>query len=171
MGDVPTKARAEGAPTPTPTPAVAVWPPPLLELFETDRLRLVRIAYLITGQQSVAEEAVQEAFLRTASAWDRVRKPRQYLQTAVVDQCRTWGRHQQVIARHRPTPPPPTFQEPDELWDALGRLSERRRAAIVLRYYADLPHAEIAEILDCPPATVRTTIHRALEQLRQEIPR
>jgi DNA-directed RNA polymerase specialized sigma24 family protein len=39
----------------------------------------------------------------------------------------------------------------------------------VLRYYADLPDAEIAEILGCRVATVRTTIHRALAVLRKEI--
>jgi RNA polymerase sigma factor (sigma-70 family) len=45
-------------------------------------------------------------------------------------------------------------------------LPTKQRAAVVLRYYEDLPDAEIAEILDCSPATVRSQIHRALATLR-----
>jgi RNA polymerase sigma factor (sigma-70 family) len=45
----------------------------------------------------------------------------------------------------------------------------RQRAAIVLRFYEDLPDARIAELLGCREATVRTAIHRALERLRKEI--
>ena len=76
-----------------------------------------------------------------------------------------------VVRAHPPERPDPVLMEADELWDALGRLDERRRAAIVLRFYADVPVAEIAEILDCRPVTVRTSIHRGLQQLRREIDR
>ena len=145
------------------------WPTELSELFRTERLALVRLAYLLTGRRSVAEDVVQDAFIKTRRSWDGVRKPATYLRTAVVNGCRSWGRHQAVVKANRPEPPDHPIQEPDELWDALGRLDKRRRTAIVLRYYLDMPHAEIAEVLDCPPATVRTTVHRGLAQLRQEI--
>jgi RNA polymerase sigma factor (sigma-70 family) len=48
-------------------------------------------------------------------------------------------------------------------------LPAKQRAAVVLRYYEDLPDAEIAAILDCSPATVRSQIHRALASLRTAI--
>ena len=147
------------------------WPPDLVQLFADQRLQLVRLAYLLTGHRAVAEEIVQEAFIGAHRSWSSVRDPVRYVRTAVVNRCRSWGRHQQVVREHLPEPPEPTLQEPDELWDALGRLDARRRAAIVLRYYADLPHADIADILGCRPATVRTTIHRGLRQLRREIER
>jgi RNA polymerase sigma factor (sigma-70 family) len=143
----------------------ADWPAALVELYRSDRLRLVRLAYLLTGRQGVAEEVVQEAFIATRRAWLEVRQPGQYVQRSVVNRCRSWGRHQQVVRAHRPAPPEPSLLEPDELWDALERLDVRRRAAIVLRYYIGLTHREIAGILGCRPATVRTSIHRGLKQL------
>ncbi len=147
------------------------WPAALVELFRTERTSFVRLAYLLTGQRAVAEEIVQEAFISTHQAWPGVRDPVRYLRTTVVNRCRSWGRHQQVIRAHPVRRPETVTHEADELWDALGRLDPRRRAAVVLRYYADLPHAEIAVLLGCRPATVRTSIHRALAQLRQEIER
>ena len=145
------------------------WPVPLVSLYEEQRTTFVRLAYLLTGSRAVAEEIVQDAFIATRRAWDRVEQPAPYVRTAVVNRCRSWGRHEQVVQAHAPAPPEPSRLEPDELWDALGRLDVRRRTAIVLRYYADLPHAEIAEILGCRPATVRTSIHRGLRQLRKEM--
>ena len=59
----------------------------------------------------------------------------------------------------------------DELWDALATLPDRQRTAIVARYYLDLPDPEIADLLGCRPATVRTAIHRGLAALRKEVPR
>jgi len=87
----------------------------------------------------------------------------------VVNATRDWGRHQQVVARHQPSAPEVSIDHPDELWDALQRLDERRRTAVVLRYYADLPDDDIAGILGCRRATVRTLIHRALRDLRREM--
>jgi RNA polymerase sigma factor (sigma-70 family) len=55
------------------------------------------------------------------------------------------------------------------MWDAVERLPPTRRAVVVLRYWADLPHAEIADILGCPVATVRSRLHRALADLRKEV--
>jgi len=57
----------------------------------------------------------------------------------------------------------------DELGDALAALPTRQRAAVVLRYYADLPDADIARTLRCRPGTVRSLIHRALADLRKTI--
>jgi RNA polymerase sigma factor (sigma-70 family) len=94
-----------------------------------------------------------------------------YVRTAVVNRCRSWGRRQRLEHDRRPAPPDPAGLDADELWDALLRLEPRRRAAVVLRFYLDLPDAEIAELLGCRRATVRTSIHRALHTLRQEIDR
>ena len=56
-----------------------------------------------------------------------------------------------------------------ELRDALGRLGERQRAVVVLRYFADLPDVKIAEVLGCRPSTVRSLVRRALRVLRKEL--
>ena len=59
--------------------------------------------------------------------------------------------------------------EVDETWDRLATLPRDQRVALVLRYYEDLPDHEIAEVMGCAPATVRTRIHRALAKLREEM--
>jgi RNA polymerase sigma factor (sigma-70 family) len=100
-----------------------------------------------------------------------VRDPLPYLRTAVFNGCRSLGRRRRIEHERRPPPPTPPTQEPDELWDALATLNDRQRAAIVLRFYVDLPEADIAAVLGCRPATVRSSVHRALAKLRKEIAR
>jgi RNA polymerase sigma factor (sigma-70 family) len=58
--------------------------------------------------------------------------------------------------------------ELDETWDVLRRLPERQRVALVLRFYEDLPEAEIAQVLGCPRGTVKSLIHRGLARVRKE---
>ena len=52
---------------------------------------------------------------------------------------------------------------------ALNQLGERQRAAVVLRYFADLPLAEIAAVMGCATGTVKATLHQALDRLRIEL--
>lgn len=149
----------------------SVWPIDLIELYSQERAYFVRLAYLVTGHLQVAEEVVQDAFVATARRWDRVDRPKAYLRTAVVNTARSWLRRQKLDRERSEPGPAIDHMYPDELWDALGRLDERRRAAIVLRFYEDLPDDDIAEILDCRPATVRSLIHRGVNDLRQEVKR
>jgi RNA polymerase sigma-70 factor (sigma-E family) len=147
------------------------WDPGLLATYRSSYADLVRLAYLVSGDRSAAEEAVQDAFVAAHRGWDRVREPLPYLRQAVVNRCRSWGRRQQLERERRPRPADPATLVADEMWDALQVLPERQRAAIVLRFYCDLPDAEIAEILGCRTPTVRTAIHRGLAKLRTEVPR
>lgn len=56
-----------------------------------------------------------------------------------------------------------------ELRDALGRLTDRQRVVIVLRYFLDLPDDEIARTIEARPSTVRSIARRALSTLREEL--
>ena len=114
---------------------------------------------------------MQDAFVRTQRHWARVRDPLPYLRTAVVNGCRSLGRRQVLERARRPRPPDPAELGADELWDALAALTDRQRAAVVLRFWCDLPDAEIATALGCREPTVRTSLHRALAKLRKEIDR
>src|SRR5262249_59682390 len=69
----------------------------------------------------------------------------------------------------QPVPSSPEDQIADrvQLWAALGALSARQRAALVLRYYEDLPDHQIAILLGCREATVRSLASRGLAGLRQ----
>jgi RNA polymerase sigma factor (sigma-70 family) len=151
---------------------VTDWDAGLVALYEARYRDLVRLAYLLTGSVEVAEELVQDAFVAARRSWADVRDPFPYLRSAVVNRTRTWGRRLQLERRHaRDQEERSVGLEADELWDALSVLNERQRAAIVLRFYEDLPDADIAAVLGCRPATVRTAIHRGLAALRKEIDR
>ena len=152
-----------------PLAGAAEWPETLLRAYADERLGLVRVAFLITGNLHVAEEVVQEAFLSTHRSWHRVREHKSYLRAAVVNGSRSWLRRRKLERRHLDDRPEASFAAPDELSDVLGALNPRQRSAVVLRYYEGLADAEIAAVLDCRVATVRTTIHRALGALRKEI--
>ena len=145
------------------------WGAPLVALYRRRYVDLVRLAYLTTGSREAAQDIVQDAFVSASKSWDRVRDPEPYVRTIVVNGCRGWGRRQ--AREQRQAVPPARVGElgADELWDALDALKPQQRAAIVLRFYADMPDDEIAHVLDCRRATVRTAIHRGLKVLRREI--
>lgn len=132
---------------------------------------MIRLAWLLVGSRAVAEEVVHDAFLVVHQRWHAIDNPGGYLRRTVVNESSRWRRRRDrehhllaVVGE----PPPTGDASIDTMWDAIQRLRPERRAVVVLRYWADLPHAEIAELLDCPIATVRTRLHRALADLRKE---
>ena len=132
---------------------------------------MVRLAHLMVGDRAVAEELVQDAFVSVHRSWARATQPSAYLRAAVVNKCHSWGRRQTLERHRRPAPPDDEVLVADELWDVLETLPARQRAAIVLRFYEDLPDDEIAALLGCRVPTVRTAIFRGLAKLRKEIER
>lgn len=149
------------------------WPAGVVELFAAQRTEMVRLAHLIAGSNALAEEIVQEAFVRLRDRWADLVNPGGYLRSMVVnaarEQIRRRGveqRYARVLARdHLVT----GDQEIDETWAAVCRLPERQRAVLALRFYEDLPEAQIAEILGCRVGTVKSNLHRALQRLRKEL--
>ena len=136
---------------------------------QSDSLR--RVAYLMTGGREAAEEIVHDAFVRIHGRWASLDTPAAYLRTTVVHLCLDWQRRnateRQGTARLvEPAVAPPDI---DGTWDELARLPQDQRVALVLRFYEDLPMDEIARIMGCPTATVRTRIHRAITKLRREM--
>ena len=138
-------------------------------LFRRERAAMVQLAALLVGSRAQAEEVVQDAFAAVGERWSTLANPGGYLRTAVVNGCRMVLRRRDTERRCAPEPRGvddlPT--ELVELRDALDSLGER--APVVLRYFADLPDAEIAAALGCREATVRSIIHRALRSLRKEL--
>lgn len=157
--------------TVTADPDETHWPAELTALYVERYDDLVRVAYLIVRRAEVAEEVTQDAFVAAHQRFDHIDSLGAYVHRSVVNGALSWHRRQKVERTHRLRPAPHVVQQPDEMWDALERLAPRRRAALVLRYYEQLPDAEIAEILDCARSTVRTLIARALADLRKEIKR
>jgi RNA polymerase sigma-70 factor (ECF subfamily) len=144
------------------------------ELYRRSRAGMVRLAWLLVGSRSVAEEVVHDAFLAVHQRWSTIDNPGGYLRRAVVNGSLRWRRRRATEWRSlsRLGEPPATGDPAvDSMWDAVQKLRPERRAVVVLRYWADLPHGEIAEILGSPIGTVRTRLHRALADLRKEIDR
>ena len=139
-------------------------------LYRTERDRMVRLALLLVGSVPDAEELVQESFVRVARARQPLDNPPAYLRTTVVNLSRSHLRHLRVQRRQLATVPR-LVENPDldETWVAVCRLPFRQRAAVVLRYYEDLPEAEIASLLSCRLGTVKSNLHHALASLRKEL--
>jgi RNA polymerase sigma-70 factor (sigma-E family) len=143
----------------------------------------VRLAYLLTGDRALAEDLVQDAFVRLAGRLVHLRDPGAfdaYLRRTVVNLSNSHFRRRRVerayLERERAVfepgatrRPDGSFEDREELWKALQRLSERQRAAIVLRFYEDLSEAQVAEILNARPGTVKSLVSRGLETLRGDI--
>ena len=144
------------------------------EVFASARAPMVRVAFLIVGSQAVAEEIAQDAFAGLYTRFEEVDNAMAYVRTAVVRGAVNWKKRRAMEADRiaRVTEPGPTgIGEIDTTWDALRVLRPERRAVLVLRFYEDLSHAQIAELLGCPIATVRSRLHRGLSDLRKELER
>lgn len=141
------------------------------DLFAAERVPMTRLAYLLVGSEAVAEEVVQDAFAQVYERWDRLDRPGGYLRTCVVHGARRAGKRRSRELRVVHEAPASAALEARELLDALGRLRPAWRAVVVLRFYGDMTQDEIAETLDMRVGTVKSTLHRALGQLREEIAR
>lgn len=131
---------------------------------------LVRAATLIVGSRAVAEDLVQDAFVRVHAKWDGIDNPPAYARRAVVNACRSHLRRRVLERRHAASVVPHVGDlGARELLDAVATLPVRQRSAIVLRFYGGLSERETAEAMGCPTGTVGSLVHRALATLRTTI--
>ena len=141
---------------------------------------LLRFAYLLSADRYLAEDLTQEALVRAHRRWAFIQRadPEPYLRKAIVRQYLSWRRRRSstetILADlpERPDPSPASDQvvERDEMWSLLAALPPSQRAVLVLRYYEDLPDADIGEILGCNESTVRVHAFKALKRLRAATP-
>jgi RNA polymerase sigma-70 factor (sigma-E family) len=145
---------------------------------------LLRTGYLVVGDLAEAEDLVQETLMRVAKRWPRVRSmdhpaayARRILINLALDRSRRHSRERRELDG------PPLEDRADEgssrdlgrvdaqseLVSALGTLPPRQRAVLVLRYFVDLPEAEVAAALGCSLGTVKSTASRGLARLEQEL--
>jgi RNA polymerase sigma-70 factor (sigma-E family) len=137
----------------------------------------VRLAYLMTGDRALAEDLAQEAFARMAARLAFLREPDAswpYLRRIVVNLAKNHYRHRDVerawLSTQRPGGTEASVEDGVVAHEAMRRallgLPSTQRAALVLRFYEDLPEDEIAQILGCRPGTVRSLVSRATAALR-----
>jgi RNA polymerase sigma-70 factor (sigma-E family) len=149
----------------------------LAELYASHAAEAIRLAYVLTGDRVLAEDLVQDAFVKLAGRLVHLRDPDAfdaYLRRTVVNLANSYFRRKRVERAYlRRSAAEPRADESahnadrrDELWQDLQRLPSRQRTAIVLRIYEDLPERRVAEILGCRPGTVRSLVSRGLAELR-----
>lgn len=152
----------------------------LMAALGTDLARIRRMARVLLGDADAADDLVGEALARTVPRWrdGRVDDASAYLRRIVVNLAsRRWRRL--ALARRRdhtaldwlPAAPdvPAMVVERDRTLRAVMRLPVRRRAVVLLRFYDDLPLAQIADVLAITEGTVKSQLSRALEQLRSDL--
>jgi RNA polymerase sigma-70 factor (sigma-E family) len=149
------------------------------EQFVTERApALLRFAYVLTGDVSLAEDAVQDALTTACARWGRVSRaddPEAYVKRMVVNAHISWWRRvrrREAPAAEPTRTAPPTVDgsaaraDAEAIWALCATLPDRQRAAVVLRFYEELSYAEIAVLLRCAEATARSHVHRALASLK-----
>ena len=136
---------------------------------------LIRVAYVLAGDQHAAEDLLQTALTKAAARWGRIHTaPEAYVRQVMYrEQVDSWRRR----ARHRESTmadvPEQAAAVPDisaetrlSLQQALRALPPGKRAVLALRYFEDLPETQVASILGCSVGTVRSQTYKALTQLQ-----
>lgn len=148
------------------------------ELYATHYRSLVRLAALLLRDVGAAEEVVQESFIAMHNGWRRLRdneKALSYLRQSVVNRSRSVLRHRTVVDKNAPKPAPdmPSAEhgaiaafERKAVIDALRTLPARQREALVLRFYADMSEAQIADAMQISRGAVKSHTARAIAALR-----
>jgi RNA polymerase sigma-70 factor (sigma-E family) len=140
--------------------------------------RMVRTAALLVDDLATAEDVVQDSFIAVHRCWWRLRDPQRalaYLHRTVINRSRSVLRHRVVVDRHAPQPPPDLLSAEDgalagldysRVRMAVSGLPVRQRQVVVLRYYADLPEAQIAAAMGISKGAVKAHASRAMDCLR-----
>ena len=140
------------------------------EFYREHFAEAARLAFLLTSSREAGQDLAQDAFVGLHRRWAHVQEPGPYVRRAVLNACRSYHRRRFLERRRNGAAVrESTDLHADELTDALAMLPYRQRAALVLRFYRDLPEDEIAAELGCRPGTVRSLVHRGLERLRKVI--
>ena len=141
---------------------------------------LLRLAVMLTGDRTEAEDLLQATLLRTLRHADRIAAmaaPAAYLRRALVHEhvsgVRRLGR------RVRTTPlegqdvaddQTPKADQRDATWRLLSTLPRQQRAVLVLRFYEDLTEVQVADALGVSTSTVKSQTRVALQRLRDHAP-
>ncbi|WP_194911483.1 SigE family RNA polymerase sigma factor [Catenulispora rubra] len=155
------------------------------------RQGLLAVGYVLTGSQHGAEDLVQATLVKVWPRWNRVAEagdPDAYVRKAMLNTFLSWRRRDggreipsdDVASLPLSAPRPSADSGAGNaltgvldrvvLRDLLRALPRRQRAVVVLRYYADLTEAQVAEAMGCSVGTVKSQHAKALATLRRHTP-
>ena len=155
----------------------------LVALYTSHYRSLVRLSALLLHDTAAAEDVVQDAFVAMHRSWRRLRDPDKglaYLRQTVVNRSRSRLRHLKVVERKAPALMPDADSadtlalravDRASVMDALRALPQRQREVLVLRYYADLSEAQIAEAMGISTGAVKSHASRGIAALRDTMER
>ena len=150
-------------------------------LFEQYKNLVYKTAYLMLGESTEAEDTLQEIFVqvyKSLSGFDPVKAAfTTWLYRVTFNYCLNHRRKkrpftlplEEISPALKSEFPSARLAEEEVLRQAIGRLTDRQRAVVILRYFWDVPYAEIAQILDIPLGTVKSRLDLALKTLRKDI--
>ncbi len=151
----------------------------LEELYRRHVDDALRLAYLLVGDRSLAEDLTQDAFVKVLGRFHDLRNRDAfwwYLRRTIVNLSNSHFRRRRVerawLERQRPDASAShgsDLEERDRLRTALMTLRPEQRAAVVLRYLEDLSEADTAEALGRPIGTVKSMVSRGMDRLREEL--
>jgi RNA polymerase sigma-70 factor (ECF subfamily) len=150
-----------------PTPGFDAW-------YRREHPRLATSLLVVSGDLDAATDAADEAFARALDRWSSVShmaSPTGWTYRVALNVLRRRMRRAQLerrVIRNVTGIPPLELPDP-ELWDAVARLPRRQRTAVVLRYVADLPEADIAKAMGVARGTVAATLAAARRRLQAEL--
>jgi RNA polymerase sigma-70 factor (sigma-E family) len=141
------------------------------QLYRRCRPGLVRLAHLLTGSPTLAEDVVHDAFLGLARKQRSVDEPLAYLRRSVVNLSTNVHRRAKRERRHLASLTEEVIHptDIDETFELVKQLPPRQRTVLVLRFYLDLSEAETARVMGCRPGTVKSSTARALAKLKEQM--
>ncbi len=161
--------------------------PPFQQFLDAHRREVLRFLRALVGPDE-ADDCFQETFIAALRAYPTIRDAaslRSWVLTIAhrkaLDAHRARGRADGVATAGamlaaeprltRPTDDERACARQGELWERIRGLPDKQRAAIFLRFVADLPYREIATALDCSEAAARRSAHDGLARLREHLDR
>ena len=157
----------------------------LVRQYETG---VFRLAYSVLGDEADANEVTQETFiaaLKSLKTYQEKKTFKAWLYTIALNLSRTHLRKRKIFERlkatvggifrvevqKQATPEDRVIQSEREaaIWRELNNLDERHRTVVVLRYFHELPIAEIAQIMETREGTIHSRLHTARERLKDAL--
>ncbi|HEX9854889.1 MAG TPA: SigE family RNA polymerase sigma factor [Acidimicrobiia bacterium] len=143
------------------------------QFYRSEYRAVLGLAFALCRDRGVAEELVQEGFTAAFRRWDEVGRMdhpgawvRRVVTNHAVSRFRRLGAEARALVRARRAQSAPALS-PDAVavWDAIRALPARQAEVVVLAYFADLSHGDIADVLGCAVETVRSHLKRGRARL------
>jgi RNA polymerase sigma factor (sigma-70 family) len=151
----------------TPVPPVAL--PPFQTLIDAHRAEVLGFLRAMVGPQE-AEDCFQETFLAALRAYPRANARNLRAWIFTIARRKAIDHHRRRARLPDPIPDPPgeaTDGAMDgEIWSLVAALPPKQRAAVALRFVADLRYRDVAAALGCTEAAARRSVHDGLQNLR-----